>query len=193
VDFLEGISALLIFYVIAIAASLVLVVQIALAMLGFDDVDTDLDVGDGMGFLSLRALVAFFGGLGWTGVILLDNGASLFAATAAGIGVGIVLMLVMAMIIRLIYSFQETGTIDLKNALGEVGTVYITVPPEQSGTGRVRVMVQGRLTIVAALTAASKPIPSERKVRVRDLVDSRTLLVEPLGEPTSDAVKKEGQ
>ena len=181
-EFFESLSALLAFYAIAIVASLVLVVQIALALLGFDDVDADLDAGGGMGFLSVRALVAFFGGLGWTGVIMLENGVSLPAATAAGIGAGLALMLMMAWIIRLIYSFQETGTIDLKNAIGQVGTVYVTVPARRSGTGRIRVAVQGRVKIAAALTGSGEPITAEKRVRVTDLVDSRTLLVEPLGE-----------
>jgi hypothetical protein len=186
-EFFESLSALLIFYGIAVVASLVLVVQIGLALLGFDDVDTDLDAGDGMGFLSVRALVAFFGGLGWTGVIMLENGSTLPVATGAGVVVGLVLMLLMAGIIKLIYSFQESGTLDLKNALGEVGTVYVTVPPTQSGTGRVRVVVQGQLQIVAAQTEASEPLRAERKVRVRDLIDSRTVLVEPLGEARKEA------
>lgn len=186
-EFFEELSGLLIFYGIAIVASLVLVIQIGLAMLGFDDVDTDLDAGDGMGFLSIRALVAFFGGLGWTGVIMLENDSTMAAATGAGIAVGLVLMVVMAGIIKLIYSFQESGTLDLKNALGEVGTVYVTIPPGQSGTGRIRVVVQGQLQVLAAQTDAAEPIRAERKVRVRDLIDSRTLLVDPLGDTRKEA------
>ena len=41
-------------------------------------------------------------------------------------------------------------------------------------------MVQGRLKIFSALTTAPESIRSERKIRVTGLVDSETLLVEPL-------------
>ena len=182
VEFLEGASGLLVFYSIAIIASLVLVVQIILAAFGFDDIDSvDLDVGNGLSFLSLRSLTGFFGGFGWTGVIMLENEASLGAAIAAGVVAGLLLMVSIAYLMKLIYSLGESGTIDFRNAVGQVGTVYMRVPASQSGPGQVRVMVQGRLTMVSAFTNAAEPIPAEKKIRVTAMVDSRTVLVEPLG------------
>lgn len=187
VEFIEGVSALLIFYAIAIVASLVLIVQFALALLGFDDIGAgELDGGDGMGFLSIRSLVGFFGGFGWTGVIMIESDQSLTAATLAGIGVGLVLMLSIAYIMKLIYSMAESGTIDLGNAVGQVGTVYVTVPGGQSGTGQVRLVIQGRLMMAPAMTRAPEHLRAEQKIRVTRLVDSRTLLVEPLGDSQGD-------
>lgn len=181
VDFIESMSALLMFYGIAIVASLVLVIQIGLALLGFDDVDgADLDAGDGLGFMSIRSLVGFFGGFGWTGVIMLENEASLPVATGAGVLVGALFMLSIAYVMKLLYSFGESGTIDINNAVGETGIVYITVPAGRSAPGQVRVLVQGRLTIFSALTSFPQPIPAESRIRVTGIVDSGTLLVEPL-------------
>jgi len=187
VELVESISVVLIFYSVAILASLVLIIQIGLALFGFDDIDGagDLDAGDGLGFVSLRSLVGFFGGFGWTGVIMLENDASLPAATGAAVVVGFLFMLLIASVMRLLYSLGESGTIDLNNAVGETGTVYITVPARRSGPGQVRVMVQGRLKIFSALTTAGAPIPAERRVLVTGLVDSGTLLVEPV-DPTGE-------
>jgi hypothetical protein len=184
VEFLEGLSALLVFYSIAVLASLVLLIQIGLALLGFDEVD--VDAGDGLSFLSLRSLIGFLGGFGWTGVILLENGVSLPAATAVGIGVGFLFMLSIAYVMKALYSLGESGYIDLANAVGQVGTVYLTVPAGQAGSGPVRVLVQGRLMMASAQTRAGQSIPSERKIRVAGLIDSRTLLVEPLGGATRE-------
>ena len=165
----------------AILASLVLVVQIVLMAFGFDDTE-GLDAGDGLSLISFRSLTGFFGGFGWAGVLMLENGSSMVAATGVGFGVGLVLMASVAYVMKVLHSLKESGTIDFAAAIGEVGTVYVSIPAAQTGGGQVRVMVQGRLKVVPAYTKSSTSITSERKVRVIALVDSGTLLVEPLGE-----------
>lgn len=180
---------LLVFYAIAIAASLILVVQLLLLILGFDDMDGGgVDLDDGANVLSLRSLTGFFGGFGWTGVIMLENGASLMAAIGGGFGVGLILMFAIVFLMRFVYSLKETGTIDFENAIGQVGTVHVTVPAEATGEGRVRVMVQGRIKVVSAQTESAEPIPAGRKVKVRALVDPLTILVVPLGEAEQQEV-----
>ena len=177
---------LVIFYSIAILASFFLVVQIILMAFGVGDGDVDLDVGDGLDFFSVRSLTGFFGGFGWAGVIMLENGSSLIAATGVGVVAGSVLMLSVAYLMKVLYSLKESGTIDLNNAVGQTGTVYLTIPHSESGAGKVRVMVQGRLKIVAACTTSREPIPTERKVTVQGLLDPTTLLVEPLAIPAAE-------
>ena len=174
---------LLVFYAIAILASLVLLVQLFLMLLGFDDLEAgDVALDDGAGFLSFRSLTGFFGGFGWTGVVMLENGASLMSAIGGGFGVGLILMFSVVFLMRFVYSLKENGTVDLNNAVGQVGTVHVSVPPSESGAGRVRVMVQGRLKVVSAHTRSVERIPVGRKVTVQRLLDPVTLLVEPLGE-----------
>ncbi len=176
---------LFIFYGIAIVASLILIVQVGLMIFGLgDDLDADMDdVGDpgGLHILSLRSLTGFFGGFGWTGAILLGKGSSLVIAIVAGAGVGGVLMLSVAYLMSLLYSLRESGNIDYKDAIGQIGTVYLTIPPDQSGPGKIRVMIDGRLKVVLAYTKFNEQMSSERKVRVVAQLDARTLMVEPLG------------
>ena len=176
---------LFIFYGIAIVASLILIVQVGLMIFGLgDDLDADMDdVGDpgGLHILSLRSLTGFFGGFGWTGAILLGKGSSLVIAIVAGAGVGGVLMLSVAYLMSLLYSLRESGNIDYKDAIGQIGTVYLTIPPDQSGPGKIRVMIDGRLKVVLAYTKFNEQMSSERTVRVVAQLDARTLMVEPLG------------
>ena len=176
---------LLIFYGIAIVASLILIVQVGLMIFGLgDDLDADMDdFGDpgGLHILSLRSLTGFFGGFGWTGAILLGKGSSFLIAIVAGAGVGGVLMLSVAYLMSLLYSLRESGNINYKDAIGQIGTVYLTIPPDQSGPGKIRVMIDGRLKVVLAYTKSNERMSSERKVRVVAQLDARTLMVEPLG------------
>jgi hypothetical protein len=173
---------LAIFFGIAFIATAVLLLQIALMIFGLDHVFgvEDLAAGDGMGIISVRSITGFFGGLGWTGVIALRKGMSVPAATIVGTLVGVVLMLSVALFMKLIYSLRESGTLDYNNAIGHVGTVYIAIPANQQGPGKVRVLVQGRVTIIAAFTESEEKIPTQQKVKVVGLIDERTLLVEPL-------------
>ena len=79
---------LLLFYTIAVVASLILLIQLAAMALGLgDDLDVDMDDLDhpsGLSILSVRSITGFFGGFGWTGVIALEKGLSVLAATGLG-------------------------------------------------------------------------------------------------------------
>lgn len=178
---------LMVFYGIAIFATFALAVQVVLLVFGIgDDVDiVDLQDGDGLGLLSLRSVIGFLGGFGWTGVIALEKGLSLGVATVLGVMVGGVLMLSVAYIMKMLYSLRESGTINYEAAIGEVGTVYLTVPPNQSGPGQITVTVQGRLKVVPAFTESESQILSGKKVKVVGLLDARTLIVEPLAKDHS--------
>ena len=179
---------LMIFYAIALIASFILVIQFLMTIIGVgDDLDFDideLDHTDGLSILSLRSLTGFFGGFGWTGVVALEYGLSMPVATVLGAVVGGILMFSVAYLMRLFYSLQESGTILYENAIGQVGTVYLPVPPNQSAPGKVRVMIQGRLKVIPAYTKLGERIPSQRKVKILELLDARTVLVEPLGSET---------
>jgi acylphosphatase len=55
-----------------------------------------------------------------------------------------------------------------------------------SKPGQVEVRVQGRLRVVQAFTRAGHEIPNQARVKVVDVLDQNTLIVEPLdtGGPT---------
>jgi len=181
-EWFSALSApLMIFYSLAIFASLILVIQIILFIFGIgDDLDmVDLDSGEGLGFLSVRSITGFLGGFGWTGVIVLESGRSVGIATLLGIMVGGGMMLSVAFLMKTLYSLKESGNIDYNTAIGKVGTVYLPIPPNQSGAGQIKIMVQGRLKVVQAYTESTKTIASQQKVWVVGLLDPRTFLVEP--------------
>ena len=185
---LSDLTAAGVFWGIALVSSLVLLVQVAMTLFGLDDLGVDDLDTDGLGLLSFRSVTGFFGGLGWIGLLALRGGWSVPLATLVGSAAGGILMLSVAMLMRFLYSLRESGTLDYKNAIGQIATVYISVPARQQGTGQVRVQVQGRLTVVAAQTRAAESISSQRRVKVVDLVDQRTLLVEPIGSPDAPPV-----
>ena len=182
-----------IYYGIAIVATALVLVQTLLLLVGgatelveAGDVDMDdpTEHPSGIHLLSSRTIVAFFVGFGWTGAIAsgeaLGNPAT--TAVAAAI-VGTLFGAVIFYLMRFLHSLRYSGTLDYHNALGEVGTVYLPIPPAMAGSGRIQVIVQGRLKVIQALTRHNQLIENSARVRVVDLLDENTLVVEPLTGP----------
>ena len=176
--------ALQIFYGIAIATSALMLFQMVLMLFGMDG-DGDFDVDDiddhgGGGILSVRTITAFFVGFGWTGVTLLESGWTLVPTIVVSTLVGGAFMGGVFAVMRTLYGMRYTGTLDYRNAVGNVGNVYLPIPAAMGGPGQIEVLVQGRLRVVQAFTRAGRKLGNNERVRVTDLMDDTTLLVEPL-------------
>lgn len=171
------------FYVIAIVSGAILTIQMLLTLIGAEtDFDADgLGAGEGgdTGLFSIRSVGAFFTGFGWTGVAMLENGYSTAEATFAATVVGLIFLGMVFYLMRYMFSLREEGTIDYKNAIGNVGSVYIPIPPNRKGIGQVEVAVQGRIKIIKALTDHPQRIGNRAAVQVISVIDQQTVLVEP--------------
>lgn len=178
-------SELQVFWAIALATTVALVLQLVLMMLGFDadgdmDADFDADGDGGVHLFSVRSVTAFFTGFGWAGVVAIEAGKPLAVAIAWALLVGAAFMFGVVALMRGLHSMRSSGTLDLRNAVGVVGTVYSRVPGNSGGPGQVEVMIQGRLQVLPAMTTASEDLPPRSRVRVSGLTDPTTLRVEPL-------------
>lgn len=176
--------ALQIFYGIALTTSALLLFQIVLMLFGMDG-ESDFDVDDiddhgGGGILSVRTITAFFAGFGWTGVTALEAGWTLLPTILISTVVGGAFMGGVFAIMRTLYGMRYTGTLDYRNAVGCVGSVYLPIPAAMGGPGQIEVLVQGRLRVVQAFTRAERKLGNSERVRVTELMDQTTLLVEPL-------------
>lgn len=197
-----------IFYYCAIPATIILVIQTILSIFGighgdgdldFDsDIDTSIDSDvDVMGstaaestsidaaesasslkFFSVRGIVAFFSLFGWVGVVLAEEGLNTFIIFFIATVSGLIGMLVIALMFYSISKMQRNGNINIKNAIGQVGQVYLTIPAKQSGQGKIQITIQERYTEVNAMTSSLKSLPTGTMVRVVDVIDINTLLVE---------------
>lgn len=177
------------FYGIGIAAGMVTLVLAVLTIFGLGNHDADFSGhdgdaggghGDGSSLLSVKPITGFFLGFGWGGGIALDHGFSITTSALIALATGGVMMVGLAALIRAIYSLRTDGTRKINDAIGAIGTVYVTLPPSRAAGGQINVTVSGRLETMPALNAALRAIPSGEKVKVVGVVDAGTLLVEPL-------------
>ncbi len=171
-----------IFYLIGIIAGVFLVLQLVLLAMGIGlDLDMDFASEDtGVGFLSLRSLTAFFFAFGWTGVIMREADRSTTASVIVAAAVGLAVYLAVALFWKRFSKLNESGSVDYKNAVGETGSVYLTISANRSNPGKVEVMVQGRLRLIDAYTESDDPIPTKSRVKIVEVVDPSTVLVEPI-------------
>ena len=175
-----------VFYGIAIIASLIMFIQLVLTMIGgaFDapDGDFELESTDGdLGVLSVRTICAFFVGFGWAAITALKYypGDTLIA-TGAGFIAGCVFLFGVLWTMRGLHSLKDDGTVDIKNAVGHIGSVYLPIPPNREGTGQVQVIVQGREREVIALTDSETELDNRTRVKVLEQIDEHTILVGPV-------------
>lgn len=172
------------FYAVALIALVALFFQIILSVVFGMEHGADVpDVGNhdsGMGIFSVRGVTAFFTGFGWTGVVCTKQGIALPITLAIALAVGGVLMIGIFVMMRSFMRLQSNGNLDYANAVGQLATVYVTIPPVQRSGGQVETMIQGRLVTAEALQKGSQPLQPGTKVKVVARIGTSTLIVEPL-------------
>ena len=188
---------------VAIPATVIMILQtimIFVGMAGHSDVDvpddngidgvfgndssdtSDFHVGDsGLRIFTVRGMVAFFAVGGWAGLSALSLTQNAAAAIVTALIFGTIALLVVAWFFKWAASLNESGTLQMDSAIGRMGEVYITVPPKMSGSGKVNVIIQGRLTEAEAMTNQDRPLKYGEAVKVVDIAVGNTLLVEPIG------------
>ena len=181
-------------WAITLVASLIFVIQSIATFLGADsdaiDSDIDFDGGDaqvpdaidgghGMNLLTFRNLVNFCLGFGWTAVLLQGDGPTgLVMTVAVLVGVGLVALIMY--LFKWLSGMQQTGTINVyKSAVGCQGKVYLTIPGERKGEGKVQITINGSVREYAALTD-SDTLKTGTPIKVVEVVNASTLLVEEL-------------
>ena len=70
----------------------------------------------------------------------------------------------------------ETGTLNLKTAVGKTATVYLFIPEKRKAAGKVQIKIQGYRTL-DAMTDDDEMIPTGAIVQVVDIVNDDILLV----------------
>jgi len=177
-----------IFWSISVPFSLLFLIQIALTFVGGDiddlsaegdaDAAVEGDTGIDFQFISLKNLIAFFAVFGWTGIICLDMGLGVGVSTLIATLAGLVMMLIMASILYFMGKLVEEGTLDLNNAKGKVGNVYLSIPANRKGMGKVQIEVQGLQTL-DAVTDSDSDIPTGAVIQVVDVLNDQILIVKP--------------
>lgn len=182
-------TAMQVLWAITLSASLLFVIQTVMTFLGLGDhdADFDLDTSDGsfdadpsMNLLTFRNLVNFCMGFGWTAVLMHEKIQSNALLIIVSVIVGILLVTVVMWIFKWLSGMQQTGNIDVhKSAVGCEGKVYLTIPGERKGEGKVQITINNAVREYDAVTDG-ETIPTGKAIKVTEVINDYTLLVEEL-------------
>jgi uncharacterized membrane protein len=174
-----------IYWVIAGIASFVFIIQTVMTFIGMDTDGLDADFGSGDSgevhadaaypFFSVRSLVNFFLGVGWGGVCFYDMLMPVGVILAAVL-TGIVLVLVFMFVYQQMMRLRRDNTFHVSETVGKTANVYLFIPAERSGKGKIQISVRGAFHEIDAQTEGER-IATGDIVRVEKVLDSQTVLV----------------
>jgi hypothetical protein len=123
---------------------------------------------------TLSAAVTFFGLAGITARAYSQPGTISFViATLSGIAATFIVY----WLFKQVYRLQHTGTENVRNALGLSATVYVPIPAQRGGAGKVTFRLQNRVAEYQAVTDDSERLKTGEKVVVVGIVNSDTVRV----------------
>jgi len=199
--FWDGLTTLgRIYWIIAIPSTAIFLILLLLSLIGGDkdidavaefdgDIDIDHDyhgadlsghTGFGDYFLSFKTIMSFLTMFSWVGIIGLYSQLAAILTIIISIIAGFLMMISVSVLLYYLNQLQYSGTMEFKNAIGQDGEVYITIPANKSGVGKVQVKVQGSLRTLDAVTEEQNPIKTKSKIEVINILDDNILLVKSL-------------
>jgi len=173
---MEGLRTL--YLVCAVVGGTALVVQTILIAVGGDaDGHHDGSVADAhdhtsghpseglfLKWLTLKGIVAFLTFFGLAGLAS-GSGAEPLRTLPIALLAGVAALVLVGWLMSSFGRLESSGNLDLANAVGKTGTVYLRIPGGRAAPGKVVVEVQGRSVECAAVTASGE-IPTGSPIRV---------------------------
>lgn len=179
-------------FVMAVTASAVMLIFVFLMLIGIDHSDFDgIDSPDlsvdtindepfsaigGFKVLSVRSVLAFISIGAWA-AFLSAKSMDIIWASLIGVFFGLVAAVLVAWAFKAIYKLESSGNLVYENSIGKLGTVYMRIPKQKSGKGKVTLVVQERLVEADAITEEEQDIIPKTQVEIIDVVDTTTLVV----------------
>ena len=199
-----------VFLFAAVLGGIVFIVQFLLALVGMggdefdiaDDFPDQVDISDDLfgageaidqgstslfGVISFRTVVAAVMFFGLIGIASLEAGLTTFLAWIVALGGGFLAMFAVHWLMKQLYELRQNGSIRIQRSVGRSGTVYIPIPPQRSGTGKIQLRMQGRIMEYAAVTAEQEKLSTGAKVVVVNVLTPTTLEVELIRDSVSTA------
>lgn len=173
------------YWIIALIGSAVFFVIFLLTFIGGGDADMDADASDfeaddggvGFQFFTFKNVVAFFTIFGWSGIVCIDGGLSTTLTLIISAIAGLIMMVLTSLLFFWMHKLAESGTLQMKNAIGVIGEVYLPIGANRSKMGKVQIKVQGSLRELEAITDELEELKTGTMVQVTEIVSAELLLV----------------
>jgi hypothetical protein len=173
------------FWFIAIPSSLIFIVQTIMTFLGTDssdgiDADFDGDLGGTdapFQLFSLRNLINFLLGFSWTGISFYTTISNSSLLIVLSLVIGILFVYLFFLIIQQVQKLAENNSFNIANTLHKTAEVYLTIPGNKSGKGKILISINGAFHELDAMTE-KESIQSGAVVKVMHIENQSILIVE---------------
>ncbi|MDI6452792.1 hypothetical protein [Peloplasma aerotolerans] len=178
-------------FILAVTATVIMLIFLLLMIFGVDDStfdggfqDADLDfLADeplsaisGLKILTIRGMLVFFSIGGWV-VFIIAPFMHILLVLLLGLLAGILASYLQAIAFKAALNLESSGNLDYKRTIGKVATVYIRIPKERSGKGKVILTLEDRFIEVDAITDDHLDLLSKTMVDIVGLENDTTLVV----------------
>lgn len=179
-----------VFWACAGVASVVFIVQMVLTLMGMDTTSADfdapdmggidgdtMDAGGSVSLFSIRNLINFLLGFGWGGVCFNSSISSPLLLVLVAVLVGLAFVWMFFALFKRLKRFEANGAFNIQRCLGRTANVYLRIPAQGQGKGKIQLSVNGASQEIDAITDG-EPIPTGALVKVIQIIDGQTLRVE---------------
>ena len=172
-----------VYWTMALVASLIFVIQTVMTFIGADssdglnaDFDGDMDHSGPFQLFSFRNLINFFLGYGWAAVCFYNLISSTLWLNVVAVVVGLIFVGIFFFLMMQITKLATDKTFKITDTVGKTADVYLVIPAERKGKGKIQVSVGGAYHEINAMTEGER-IPTGAKAVVKSIIDSQTVLV----------------
>lgn len=176
----------------------IFVIQFLLTLIGIggEALDFDADVTDHLdlpddtdisatahgstwlfGVLSFKTVVAALAFFGIAGLAAESAGLGSAGSMVIAIIFGLAAMYTVHWVMLFIYRLGVDGTTKISDAVGLSGKVYVPIPGQHLGQGKIQMQLNDQIVEYAAMTAETEKMSTGTPVRVVRVIDDSTLEV----------------
>lgn len=187
-------TSLQVYWIMAAISSVIFIIQAIMTFIGFDS-DADMELADapdaipesgdadfdadGFHLISVKSIISFILGFGWTGVLFYDTFENPMWLGLLAFVVGLIFMSVIAFLLFQMKKLDRDNTFRIEKVIGMNAEVYLRIPAARKDTGKINVSLHGSMHELEALTDGEE-IPTGGKVKIIAKVDGETVVVEKL-------------
>lgn len=182
-----------VYWAIALITSLFFLIQMIMTFIGIGDADSDVDFGSDASFgadgntmdfggamqlFTIRNFINFLLGLGWGGVCFYSLIPNAIVLSIVAVLSGVFFVYVFLLLYKQVMRLEQNGAFRIEDCVGSVVDVYLSIPAQRTGSGKVQISFDGSVQEILAQTDSEEPIRSGSKVRVIGIIGGMTVLVE---------------
>ena len=183
-ELLENLDPLLrTYWYIAVPVSIVFLIQMILTFVSGADTDGMDGHGDSGGLeadfqvFTLRNMINFLLGLSWTGISFFSAISNPVYLILLSLLVGCVFVYVFFVIIAQIQKLAEDNSFKIENTLNKTAEVYLRIPGNKTGKGKVMLSVNGAFHELEAMTEQAE-ISTGAVVKITKIENNTIVIVQ---------------